>query len=147
MVADGVFVEWAEVHGNYYGTSKERIKELADAGIDVVLDIDVQGAGQIKRDLSSVWCGCVYIFILPPSMEVLKKRLVARMTDPDEAIGIRLRNAIMEIREYKNYDYVIVNDIMEDVFTELVSIVAAERACVTRTDHAWIKKNFLEEEV
>jgi len=147
MIADGEFVEWAEVHGNYYGTSKKRIEELADAGMDVVLDIDVQGARRLKRDLSSAWGGCVCIFILPPSMEVLRKRLVERMSDPDEVIGIRLRNAIMEIREYKNYDYVIVNDIMEDAFKELMSIFVAERASVTRIDHEWIQKNFLEEEV
>lgn len=147
MATDGVFIEWAEVHGNYYGTSKKRIEELVDAGIDAVLDIDVQGARQIKRDLSSTWGGCVYIFILPPSMEVLRKRLVERMSDPDEVIGIRLKNAIMEIREYKNYDYVIVNDIMEVAFKELASIVDAERACVKRIDHEWIQKNFLEEEV
>ena len=143
MIADGVFVEWAEVHGNYYGTSKKRIEELVDAGMDVVLDIDVQGARQIKRDLSD----CLYIFILPPSMEVLRKRLVERMSDPDEVIGIRLKNAIMEVREYKNYDYVIVNDIVEDALEELMSIVIAERACVTRIDQEWIQKNFLEEEV
>jgi len=143
MIADGVFVEWAEVHGNYYGTSKKRIEELADSGMDVILDIDVQGARQIKRGLSD----CLYIFILPPSMEVLRKRLVDRMSDPDEAIGIRLKNAIMEVREYKNYDYVIVNDIMEDAFKELMSIVIAERACVTRIDHEWVQKNFFEEEV
>ena len=147
MIADQVFLEWAEVHGNYYGTSKNRIEELADAGMDVVLDIDVQGARQIKRDLSSAWGGCVYIFILPPSMEVLRKRLVERMSDPDEVIGIRLKNAIMEVREYKNYDYVIINNIMEDVFNELESIVVAERVCVKRIDHEWIQKNFLEEEV
>ena len=143
MIADGVFVEWAEVHGNYYGTSKKRIEELVDSGMDVVLDIDVQGARQIKRDLSD----CLYIFILPPSMEVLRKRLVERMSDPDEAIGIRLKNAVMEVREYKNYDYVIVNDIVEDAFKELMSIVIAERACVARIDQEWIQKNFLEEEV
>src|SRR5208283_2542412 len=143
MIADGVFVEWAEVHGNYYGTSRKRIEDLVEAGMDVVLDIDVQGARQIKRDLSD----CLYIFILPPSMEVLRKRLVERMSDPDEVIGIRLKNAIMEVREYKNYDYVIVNNIMEDVFKELMSIVIAERACVTRIDQEWIQKNFLEEEV
>ncbi len=143
MIADGVFVEWAEVHGNYYGTSAKRIEELADAGMDVVLDIDVQGARQIKRRLSD----CRYIFILPPSMEVLRKRLVERMSDPDEVIGIRLRNAILEVREYNNYDYVIVNDIIEDAFKELMSIVIAERASVARTDHEWIQKNFLEEEV
>ena len=143
MIADRAFVEWAEVHGNYYGTSKKRIEELADAGMDVVLDIDVQGARQIKKGLSD----CLYIFILPPSMEVLRKRLVGRMSDPDEVIGLRLKNAIMEVKEYRNYDYVIVNDIMEDAFKELVSIVIAERACVTRIDHEWIQKNFFEEEV
>src|SRR5208282_2550773 len=112
LAADRVFVEWAEVHGNFYGTSKKRIEELADAGMDVVLDIDVQGARQIKKGVSD----CCYIFIFPPSMEVLRKRLVERMSDTDEVIGIRLKNAITEMRKYKSYDYVIVNDIMEDTF-------------------------------
>jgi guanylate kinase len=143
MIAEGAFVEWAEVHGNYYGTSRKRIEELADEGIDVILDIDVQGARQIKENLP----GCIFIFILPPSMEVLRNRLVERMSDPAEVIGIRLKNAILEIREYKNYDYVIVNDIMEDAFNELVSIVKAQRIHITRIDHEWISKNFLEEEV
>ena len=143
MIAEGVFVEWAEVHGNYYGTSKKRIEELADAGIDVILDIDVQGAHQIKKDLS----GCVFIFILPPSMKVLRKRLVERMSDSDEVIGRRLKNAAGEIKEYENYDYVIVNDIMEDALKELESIVIAERACIASIDHEWIHRNFFEEEV
>ncbi|MGD0283305.1 MAG: guanylate kinase [Dissulfurispiraceae bacterium] len=142
MIAEGVFVEWAEVHGNYYGTSRKRIEELANAGIDVILDIDVQGASQIKKNLLD----CIFIFILPPSMEALRKRLVERMTDPEEAIGIRLKNAILEIREYKKYDYVIVNDIMEEAFKELVSIVAAARIRTTRIDQEWINKNFFEEE-
>ncbi len=143
MIDEEVFIEWAEVHGNYYGTSKKRIEELADAGIDVLLDIDVQGAHQIRKGLSD----CIFIFILPPSMEVLRKRLVERMSDSDEVIGRRLKNAVGEIKEYENYGYVIVNDKMEDALRELEAIVIAERACITSIDHEWIHRNFLEEEV
>lgn len=147
MIAQGEFFEWAEVHGNYYGTSRKRVEELAGAGIDVILDIDVQGAQQIRKNLLSASGGCLFIFILPPSMEVLRKRLVERMSDSDEVIGKRLKNAVGEIKEYKTYDYVIVNDRMEDALKELESIVIAERVCSTRIDNDWICRNFLEEEV
>jgi guanylate kinase len=142
MIAEGAFIEWAQVHSNYYGTSRKKIEELVDAGMDVILDIDVQGARQIKKNRPD----CLFIFILPPSMEVLRKRLEGRMSDEDEVIGMRLKNAFQEIKEYKNYDYVIVNDVIEDAFKEFVSIVIAERACITRIDHEWIQKNFLPEE-
>lgn len=148
MIDEGEFMEWAEVHGNRYGTSRKRIEELAGNGTDVILDIDVQGATQIKKSFSSASGErCIFIFILPPSMEVLRKRLVERMSDSEEVIMIRLRNAVGEIKEYKNYDYVIVNDKMECALGELASIVMAERACIARTDQAWINRNFLEEAV
>ncbi|MBF0558816.1 MAG: guanylate kinase [Nitrospirae bacterium] len=147
MIAEDMFVEWAEVHGNYYGTSRKRIEELTGEGIDVILDIDVQGALQIKEKLSSVPGGCVFVFVLPPSMDVLRKRLRERMSDTDEVIRIRLRNAVQEIREYKSYDYVIINDIIDDALQELLSIVLADRIRQGRIDHEWVYKNFLEEAV
>lgn len=147
MAAEGVFIEWAEVHGNYYGTSRKRIEELTRDGIDVILDIDVQGALQIKKGLAAGPGGCIFVFVLPPSMEVLRKRLRERMSDTDEVIKIRLRNALKEIREYKNYDYVIVNDVIDDALKELMSIIVADRIRQSRIDHEWIHNNFLGEEV
>ncbi|HEX8947487.1 MAG TPA: guanylate kinase [Dissulfurispiraceae bacterium] len=139
----GEFIEWAEVHGNLYGTSRKRIEEMTASGLNVLLDIDVQGARQIK--------GCfpdnsAFIFILPPSMEALRKRLTGRMSDSAEVIERRLKNARGEIGEYKNYNYVIVNDILEEALKELISIVFAEKVKISNVDHAWIEDNFLKEE-
>ncbi len=138
----GEFLEWAEVHGNFYGTSRKRIGEMMGAGLDVILDIDVQGACQVKEKVPD----STFIFILPPSMEVLRARLTGRMSDPAEVVEKRLRNALGEIREYKNYNYVIVNDTLEVALNELISILIAERVKLAKVDHAWIEKNFLKEE-
>ncbi|MFZ5996294.1 MAG: guanylate kinase [Nitrospirota bacterium] len=141
MAAQGDFVEWAEVHGNFYGTSRKRIEEMLSAGLDVLLDIDVQGARQIRQNAAD----CRFIFILPPSMEVLRMRLAGRMSDTEEVIERRLRNAVKEIGEYKNYDYVIINDIFEEALTDLVAIVRSERCAISKVDHAWIEQQFLKE--
>ncbi|MEW5746578.1 MAG: guanylate kinase [Nitrospirota bacterium] len=141
MAAAGEFVEWAEVHGNFYGTSRRRIEELLQAGTDVILDIDVQGARQIRRSLP----GCLLLFILPPSMEVLKQRLTGRMSDTAAVIERRLRNALAEIAEYKNYDYVIINDLFDEALRDLSSIVLAERVRVTKIDQEWIERTFPKE--
>jgi guanylate kinase len=138
MIAGSEFIEWAEVHGNLYGTSRKKIAEMTSAGIDVLLDIDVQGARQVKESLPD----SVLIFILPPSFEVLKERLTGRMTDTDEVIEKRLKKAADEIREYKNYDYVIVNYVIENALTELKSIIIAERARASRLDNRLIEKIF-----
>ena len=138
----GEFIEWAEVHGNFYGTSRKRIEEMIASGLNVLLDIDVQGARQIKE----CFPGSAFIFILPPSMEALRKRLTGRMSDSAEVIERRLKNAKGEIREYKNYNYVIVNDILDAALKELISIVIAEKVKISNIDHAWIENNFLKEE-
>jgi guanylate kinase len=95
MITDGEFVEWAQVHGNFYGTSKKRIEALMNEGLDVLLDIDVQGGGQIRAHFPD----SVLIFVLPPSMDELKKRLSGRMTDSEDVINKRLVNAVDEIKE------------------------------------------------
>lgn len=138
MVEKGEFAEWAEVHGNLYGTSLNTINGLIESGKDVILDIDVQGAAQIKRNIE----GGVYIFVLPPSIEELRRRLDMRGQNPPEEIQIRLERAIDEIREYKNYDYVIVNDEFREALDALRSIIIAERRKVKRMDHAWIKRTY-----
>jgi guanylate kinase len=123
MVKRGDFLEWAEVHENLYGTSRSRINELLEKGIDVLLDIDTQGAEQIRNSCD----GGVYIFILPPSMEILKKRLVKRKSNTEEDIKRRLRRARDEIKDYYKYDYVIVNDRLKDSLRKLESIIISER--------------------
>ena len=109
MIKKGEFVEWAVVHGNLYGTSRRRLQELTQKGYDIILDIDVRGAQQIRRRIKKA----VYIFILPPSMKILEKRLKARMSDSAEVIKKRLEKAEEEILHFVHYDYVIINDKLE----------------------------------
>ncbi len=134
MVEADDFIEWAEVHGNLYGTSKNRIEDMLVSGMDVMLDIDTQGAAQMRKLRKAV-----YIFIMPPSMEVLRQRIDTRMSNSPDDIDMRLRRATDEIREYKNYDYVIVNDRFEDALAGLKAIVTAERLRTARIDPQWVK--------
>ncbi len=123
MVAEGEFAEWAEVHGNCYGTAIRTLEECRTNGVDVILDIDIQGARQLKERYQ----GGVYIFILPPSYDELRRRLNGRSSDSDEVISRRIDAAAGEIRESRWYDYVIVNDQFPRAVEELKSIVIAER--------------------
>jgi guanylate kinase len=138
MVHTGEFAEWAEIHGELYGTSKKRLKEITDSGVDAILDIDVQGAVQLKEKFK----GGIYIFILPPSLEVLRERLEKRMVNAKEEMEKRLEVAVEEVKRYIEYDYVIVNSILEDAFRELESIIIANRAKTKRFRAEWIKENF-----
>lgn len=138
MMADNnQFVEWAVVHGNRYGTAGASIRKCEDEGIDVILDIDVQGARQIRDRLGRG----VYIFVLPPSPEELEKRLRGRGTDVDEVIKKRLMNAREEINQIYNYDYMIINDRFDDAVERLRSIIIAERcnreAVLPQIKEAW----------
>ena len=139
MVRDDEFIEWAEVHGNLYGTSRARILEKIDSNIDVILDIDVQGAAQIRQKNIDA----TFIFVLPPSLNVLKERLRNRRTDTEEVIQKRLKNAIDEIRAYKEYDYIIVNDKLDEALMYLRSIVLAKRVKKEKISEEWINKTFL----
>ncbi|MEW6002330.1 MAG: guanylate kinase [Nitrospirota bacterium] len=139
MIKKGEFVEWAEILGELYGTSRKRIEELVDSGIDVILDIDTQGAAQMKEKYTDG----VYIFIVPPSMDVLRERLEKRMADSKEEIEKRLKRSISEIRDYYKYDYVIVNDILENALKEIKAIVISQRVSTKRIDPQWIKETFL----
>ncbi len=138
MAAAGEFVEWAEVHGNLYGTSRRRLEELVDAGFDVLLDIDVQGAGQIRNTFREG----VFVFILPPSMAALRKRLEGRGSNTKEDMDKRLKRAGEEIRDYGRYDYVIVNDRLRESVGGLKAIISAERLRTGKIDTDWIKENF-----
>ena len=130
MVAAGEFLESACVHGNFYGTAKRQVREETAAGVDIVLEVDVQGAASVRQLLMD----SVSIFILPPSYEVLRERLIARGTDTPEELAIRLRNAPAELRQYSTFDYVIFNDEVERAARQLASIIYAERARCARQE-------------
>lgn len=130
MVAAGEFLEWACVHGNLYGTAKNQILAETAAGSDIILEVDVQGAASVRRLLMD----SVSIFILPPSYEVLRERLIARGTDSPEELAVRLRNAPEELRQYSAFDYVIINDEVERAVNQLASIIYAERARCMRQE-------------
>ena len=122
------FLEWACFCENYYGTPKARIESLRDEGTDVILEIEVQGAMKVKEACPDA----VLIFNLPPSAEVLKNRLVGRNTDAPEVIEKRLKTAEWEVSQAVNYDYVIVNDIIEKTADEFLSVIDGEKCKTAR---------------
>jgi guanylate kinase len=130
MIAGGEFLEYAEVFGNYYGTHRRVLEEACASGKDLVLDIDIQGARQLKERIPEA----VTIFILAPSRQILEKRLRARGEDRDEVVERRLREAAEEIRNYDQYDYVLINRELEESTATLCGIVSAERARRTRIE-------------
>lgn len=124
MRAGGGFLEWAVVHGNLYGTARSVVAQELAEGHDIILEIDVQGAASVRDVLESV----VSVFILPPSFEILRARLTARMTEREEELALRLRNAQAEVEQYIHFDYLVLNDEVERASAQLASIVYAERA-------------------
>ena len=125
----GGFLEYAEVFGNYYGTPKMEVLELLDEGIDVLLEIDVQGALQIKE----VYPEAVLVFILPPSMEELRIRLTGRGTETQEVVERRLGEAAKEISYVKHYDYAVINDDLEEAIDNVKSVIRASHFGVTQS--------------
>ncbi len=128
MIEHGVFLEHARVHGHYYGTSRRFVEEQMARGMDVILDIDVQGGLQIQKKIPEA----LMVFLLPPSMEELEKRLRGRGVDDPREIEQRLQEARHEIGFYGRYEYIIVNDEFEDSVNELKSIIQAARCRLTR---------------
>jgi len=124
----GLFLEWAEVHGHLYATPSRFVDEGVRAGKIVVLDVDVQGGASVRRARPDA----VSVFIYPPSIEALRKRLLGRKTDTPEVVERRLQNAPGELKQYREYDYLVVNDDLETAVARLVSIVDAERSKVRR---------------
>ncbi len=145
MIAGGEFLEWACVHGNFYGTSRRQIAEKTGAGADMILEVDVQGAASVRQLLMD----SVSVFILPPSFAVLRERLCARGTDTPESLELRLRNAPNELRKYSSFDYVIINDEVERAAAQLASIIYAERARCVRQEPLveQVIKEFTSEEI
>jgi guanylate kinase len=124
MISRGVFLEWAEVHGNFYGTSREPVEAAHTTHSGMVFDVDYQGARQIRACTGNI----LGVFVLPPSMQELERRLRARGTDADEVIAKRMRKAAAEIEHYGVFDYLLVNDSIDRAYDELRSIVIAERS-------------------
>jgi len=123
MVLANAFVEWAKVHGHRYGTSKKAIEDRIAHGTDVILEIDWQGALQIKR----IFTNAILIFILPPSWEELRSRLERRGEDSPDVIEVRLKNAEEELAQAKEFDFVIINELFERALFDLKAIVHAQR--------------------
>jgi len=128
LVEQGAFVEHATVFGNSYGTSRQSIDEVRNAGQDVVLEIDWQGARQIR----SIWPDCISIFILPPSRAALKERLTKRGQDDESVIANRMAKADQEMAHFKEYDYLILNDDFETARRQLASVILADRLKLDR---------------
>jgi guanylate kinase len=125
----GELLEWAEVHGNFYGTPREPVEQVLVQGRDVLFDIDYQGTQQVRQKASN---DVVTIFILPPSMKELQARLERRAEDSQDTITKRLDNARNEILRWTQYDYVLINDDLQRTFDDLLSILAAERSRAPR---------------
>ncbi len=122
------FLEYAEVHGNFYGTSKTQVENKTDEGKDIILEIDVQGAENVLKLMPQA----IGVFILPPSFEILKKRLTERNTESIEDLTIRLNNAKTEVKEVFKFDYVVVNGEIEKAAEDLKAIILAERLKLDR---------------
>ncbi|GBE04296.1 guanylate kinase [bacterium BMS3Abin09] len=136
MIDRGEFAEWAMVYGNFYGTAVKRLKQLNKAGYDIILDIDTRGAMQLKNTYDNA----VYVFILPPSMQTLKDRLISRKTETADIVKKRLESAREEISFYGKYDYIIINDILKYSCQELESIILATKTRIANTDQKLINK-------
>ncbi|MEI6859616.1 MAG: guanylate kinase [Shewanella sp.] len=123
LIAKNAFFEWAEVFGHYYGTSRKVIERTLEEGIDVFLDIDWQGAQQVKKAMPEA----IGIFILPPSKAELEKRLTGRSQDSSEVIASRMAQATSEISHYNEYDYIIINDNFDTALSDLVTIIRSQQ--------------------
>jgi guanylate kinase len=138
MVERNDFAESARVYGHFYGTPRQALTDMMDKGLDVLLEIDTQGAIQIKKKFSDG----VYIYILPPSIEALRARLVQRGDAPEE-IQRRMQKARQEILNYREYDYIVRNEDLKQASQELQAIVRAERTRMKRVDINWLERNFI----
>jgi guanylate kinase len=130
MLEAGELIEWAMVHDNYYGTPRKHIQEKLDAGVDVIMDIDTVGARAIKK----LYPQAASIFVLPPSLEELARRLVSRASDGEEVIKKRLNRAKLEMAEISDFEYFIVNDDFQAAVHSVVSVIEAERCRLSRYD-------------
>ena len=133
-IKNGDFLEYAEYNGNYYGTPKESIEERLQNGIDVILVIEVQGALKVKELVPEA----IFIFIMPPSMSELRKRLVARKTESKDKILNRFKRAYQEINEVSNYNYVVINDDIKKAVNKVSAILLSEKCRVDRIEEVYL---------
>lgn len=134
MIGAGDFAEWAEVHANRYGTSRRVLDDMLSKGLDVILDIDTQGAQQIRKKYDAA----VSVFIMPPSLEILEERLRNRKSDHEDEIRRRMKRALVELGDFDKYDYIIVNREFDRALSELRSIITAERCRTRFANTDWI---------
>jgi len=139
LVERDEFAEWAQVYGQRYGTPRTPLIEMMDQGVDVLLEIDVQGARQIKKTFEDA----VYLYILPPSIDALRVRLQQRGGDSTEEIQRRLQKVREEMWSYREYDYIVKNDEMTQAIRQLEAIVLAERIKTKRVNVQWLEENFI----
>ena len=139
MIDRNEFVEWAQVYGNLYGTPRKMLSEKMEQGIDVLLEIDVQGARSVKKKFEDA----VYIFILPPSFDTLRARLQNRAGDSPDEIQRRLQKAKEEVWSYREYYYIVRNDDLAQSLKELESIFLAERIKTKRLNMTWLEEKFI----
>lgn len=125
LIQRGDFLEWAEVHDNMYGTSRLAVEKLLADGIDVILEIDVQGAGQVVRRMNPP---PVTIFLIPPSLAEMERRLRRRATEAENVLALRLINAATEMHAMSDYEYLVVNDHLDNAVRQVAAIIYAERA-------------------
>lgn len=137
MIDEDKFLEYAHVHNNYYGTPKEFVEKKINEGKIVILEIDVQGALNIKKNTDNG----VFIFLAPPSLKELKKRIVGRGTETDEDIKIRMNNAKKELQHIKDYDYLVINDHLNSAITSVNEIINAEKHKVFREENLEFKED------
>ena len=130
-VDNNEFLEWAEVHGNYYGTPKFNVEEMINEGKNIILEIDVQGALNVKKNCEDG----VFIFILPPSMEELKRRIIARGSETPESLIKRFKTAYEEVNYISKYNYAVVNDDLEEAVKKVQNILYAEDCRVSNIDY------------
>ncbi|KOA20518.1 guanylate kinase [Clostridium homopropionicum DSM 5847] len=138
-IKQGDFLEYAEVYGNYYGTPKSKVIEKLEEGKDVILEIDIQGALKVKETYSKG----VFIFILPPSMEELKNRIIKRGSETPESLMTRFKSAYKEINYVSKYNYAVVNDKIEEAVNKIKSIIIAEKCSVERIQENIVSKEGL----
>lgn len=134
-IAEGGFLEYAEFVGNYYGTPSDYVEQRLSIGKEVVLEIDVQGAMQVREKMPEA----VFIFIAPPSREALRERITKRATEPEEVINQRMEKAEREFNMAHKYDYIVVNDSVENAADRIMAIIRAEHAKTERTIHKYME--------
>ena len=140
MIDEDAFIEWAIVHANYYGTSRKELTELLNRGTDLILDIDSNGANQIRKTFRNG----VFCYILPPSFTELRERLMVRKGDSIDEINRRMKVACEEVKDYRMYDYLIIKDDFDRALAELRSVIMSAKIRVERINREWVENNFFD---